>query len=183
MCGASCIFGMTGDFALPPFDALFAPERLPVHTLAHEAARVAKRLAATKRPLPMVGVEVRRCGLEERVAELARRLRGPVAISFTGRSLMAGTPVRPVKPSPGLVGDPRIVRPVEESDALLQFGVILDIEFRGEHRPARSAAGGPRLRPAGARCAPHRPRRAARGLRRGPKARPAAATPAEEDAA
>jgi indolepyruvate decarboxylase len=40
-------------------------------------------------PVLMVGVEVRRFGLEEKVAELARRLGLPVVTSFMGRGLLA----------------------------------------------------------------------------------------------
>ena len=68
-----------------------APQATPVDAerLAACSAELLSRLMAAERPLLMVGVEVRRYALEERVAELARRLRIPVVTSFMGRGLLA----------------------------------------------------------------------------------------------
>ena len=89
------------------------------------ADEVMERLARAQRPVLMVGVEVRRFGLEARVAELARRLHVPVVTSFMGRGLLAGSDVPVAGTYLGLTAHPEVGRPVEESDCLLLFGVIV----------------------------------------------------------
>lgn len=89
------------------------------------ADEVMERLARAQRPVMMVGVEVRRFGLEARVAELARRLHVPVVTSFMGRGLLAGSDVPVAGTYLGLTAHPEVGRPVEESDCLLLFGVIV----------------------------------------------------------
>ncbi|MBS0594926.1 MAG: indolepyruvate/phenylpyruvate decarboxylase [Proteobacteria bacterium] len=83
------------------------------------------RLRGASRPVLMAGVEVRRYGLEGRVAELARRLRVPVVTSFMGRGLLSDTAVPPLGTYIGLAGDPALSAQVEGSDALLLLGVIV----------------------------------------------------------
>ncbi len=102
-----------------------APVPCDPEAVADCAEEILGRLMRARRPVLMVGVEVRRYRLEARVAELARRLRVPVVTSFMGRGLMAGTEVVPVGTYLGLAGDPRISKLVEDSDGLLLFGVIL----------------------------------------------------------
>jgi len=89
------------------------------------ADEIMERLARAQRPVMMVGVEVRRFGLEARVAELARRLHVPVVTSFMGRGLLAGSDVPVAGTYLGLTAHPEVGRPVEESDCLLLFGVIV----------------------------------------------------------
>ena len=83
------------------------------------------RLRAASRPLLMAGVEVRRFGLESRVAELARRLALPVVTSFMGRGLLSehDAPLRGTYL--GLAGDADLSAQVESSDGLLLLGVIV----------------------------------------------------------
>jgi len=89
------------------------------------ADELLSRLRAAHRPMLMVGVEVRRYALEDRVAELARRLRIPVVTSFMGRGLLAHADVPLIGTYLGLAGDPRVSAQVEQSDALLLLGVIV----------------------------------------------------------
>lgn len=83
------------------------------------------RLRGARRPLLMVGVEVRRYGLEARVAELARRLAIPVVTSFMGRGLLTETAAPLLGTYLGLAGDPDLSAQVEDSDGLLLLGVIV----------------------------------------------------------
>ena len=83
------------------------------------------RLRGAQRPLRMVGVEVRRYGLEARVAELARRLAIPVVTSFMGRGLLTDTEAPLLGTYLGLAGDPELSAQVEDSDGLLLLGVIV----------------------------------------------------------
>lgn len=82
-------------------------------------------LRAARHPMLMAGVEVRRYGLESRVAELARGLDIPVVTSFMGRGLLADSNAPLRGTYLGLAGDPDISADVENSDALLLLGVIV----------------------------------------------------------
>ncbi|MDP1647021.1 MAG: indolepyruvate/phenylpyruvate decarboxylase [Rubrivivax sp.] len=93
--------------------------------LAACADELLARLSAAERPVLMVGVEVRRYGLESSVAELARRLAIPVVTSFMGRGLLAHAEVPLVGTYIGLAGDPAVSEQVEHSDGLLLLGVIV----------------------------------------------------------
>jgi indolepyruvate decarboxylase len=89
------------------------------------AAEVLDRLAAARRPVMMVGVEVRRFGLEARVARLARLLGIPVVTSFMGRGLLTGAEAPLAGTYLGAAGDAAVSSLVEESDGLLLLGVIV----------------------------------------------------------
>jgi indolepyruvate decarboxylase len=83
------------------------------------------RLAQAASPVLMVDVEVRRFGLEERVAELARRLALPVVTCLMGRGLLTSADAPLLGTYMGLAGAPELTRLVEDSDALVLLGVIL----------------------------------------------------------
>lgn len=76
-------------------------------------------------PVLMAGVEVRRHGVEAKVAELANRLGIPVVTSFMGRGLLAGHDAPLLGTYMGVAGDASITELVESSDALVLLGVIL----------------------------------------------------------
>jgi indolepyruvate decarboxylase len=88
------------------------------------------RLASARSPVLMAGVEVRRFGLEDRVAELSRRLGLPVVTSFMGRGLLAHADAPLVGTYMGVAGTPEITRLVEDSDGLLLLGeIVCDTNF------------------------------------------------------
>jgi indolepyruvate decarboxylase len=131
---SSCLAQSRPVYLELPRDRVFEPcvpvQRLPEPEFDPEAVaacaeEVMARLGRAVRPVMMVGVEVRRYGLEARVAELARRLHVPVVTSFMGRGLLAGSDVPVVGTYLGLTAHPEVGRPVEESDCLLLFGVIV----------------------------------------------------------
>lgn len=104
-------------------DRVFAPA--DEEAVAACADELLARLATARRPMVMIGVEVRRYGLESQVAELARRLRLPVVTTFMGRGLLADQPASLRGTYLGLAGDPQLTEEVETADALLLFGVIV----------------------------------------------------------
>ncbi len=104
----------------PPVPWPFDPE-----AVAACADAVLDRLAAARKPVLLVDVEIRRFGLEAEVAELARRLAIPVVTSFMGRGLLSEADAPVVGTYLGLAGDPAIAELVEGSDGLLLLGVIL----------------------------------------------------------
>jgi indolepyruvate decarboxylase len=112
------------------FDECGSVPRLPESPFDAEAVsacadEIMQRIEAAARPVLMVGVEVRRFGIEARVAELARHLHVPVVTSFMGRGLLAGSQVPVLGTYLGLTAHPDVGRPVEESDCLLMFGVTM----------------------------------------------------------
>ena len=91
--------------------------------LAEVAGEILARLRAARRPCILVDVEIRRYGVEAKVAALATRLGVPVVSTFMGRGLLAGHAVRGTYL--GAAGQPAITELVEGSDGLLLLGVIL----------------------------------------------------------
>jgi indolepyruvate decarboxylase len=83
------------------------------------------RLGSARAPVLMVGVEVRRYGLEDKVAALAGKLGLPVVTSLMGRGLLADTATPPLGTYLGMAGSPEITGRVEHSDALFLLGVIV----------------------------------------------------------
>ncbi len=93
--------------------------------LAECAEEVLARLARAERPVLLVDVELRRYGVEEKVAALAQRLGIPVVTTFMGRGLLAAHPALVRGTYLGAAGDAAVTSLVEDSDALLLLGVIL----------------------------------------------------------
>ncbi len=89
------------------------------------ADEIMARLAKAERPVVMVDVEVRRYGLEGKVAELTQRLGIPVVTTFMGRGLLSTTGAPLAGTYLGVAGDPAVTELVEGSDGLLLLGVIL----------------------------------------------------------
>jgi len=89
------------------------------------ADEILGRLSRASDPVLLVGVEIRRYGIEDRVAELARRLDLPIVTTFMGRGLLADNDPPPLGTYLGVAGEPAITGLVEGSDGLLMLGVIL----------------------------------------------------------
>jgi len=89
------------------------------------AAEILNRLREATAPAILVGVEVRRHGLETEVAALCRKLGLPVATSFMGRGLLARQNVPLAGAYLGSAGSRTAARLVEGSDCLLMLGVIV----------------------------------------------------------
>jgi indolepyruvate decarboxylase len=102
------------------------PPEADAQAMAACADELLQRLRAARHPVLMVGVEVRRYGLEDKVAELARRLAIPVVTSFMGRGLLAGQAGVDLHGTYlGLAGCQDLAAMVENSDGLLLLGVIV----------------------------------------------------------
>lgn len=88
------------------------------------------RLSQAKSAVVMAGVEVRRYGLEEKVAQLTRRLGLPVVTSFMSRGLLAEHDAPLVGTYMGVAGFPEVTQLVENSDGLFLLGeIICDTNF------------------------------------------------------
>lgn len=83
------------------------------------------RLRAASAPAMMVGVEIKRYGIEPKVAQLAKLLDIPVVTSFMGRGLLSQSDTKVLGTYLGMAGAPDITELVENSDALLLLGVII----------------------------------------------------------
>ncbi len=102
-----------------------APSPVDPDAVEAAAAEVLARLSTARSPVLMVDAEVRRYGIEAKVAELATRLEIPVVTTFMGRGLLADAPNPPMGTYIGVAGQPEITELVESSDALFLLGVIL----------------------------------------------------------
>ncbi|MES2017612.1 MAG: indolepyruvate/phenylpyruvate decarboxylase [Pseudomonadota bacterium] len=83
------------------------------------------RLHAARAPVLMVGVEIRRFCIEEKVARLAHLMRLPVVTTFMGRGLLADCDAPLLGTYLGVAGPAAVTRAVEDSDALLMLGAII----------------------------------------------------------
>lgn len=101
------------------------PTSIDSEAVAECADEVLARLKAANAPSLMVGVEIRRYGVEAKVAELASRLSLPAVTSFMGRGLLADPEAPLIGTYMGLAGDPEVSSLVEGSDALLLLGVLV----------------------------------------------------------
>lgn len=98
--------------------------------LAACVEEILARLGQARSPVLMAGVEVRRFGLEDKVALLARRLGLPVVTSFMGRGLLADQDAPLVGTYMGVAGLPAVTQLVEGSDGLFLLGeIICDTNF------------------------------------------------------
>jgi indolepyruvate decarboxylase len=103
--------------------------------LAECADEILERIEKAAAPVAVVDVEIRRYGVEEAIAALARKLNLPVVTTFMGRGLLeqqddvvAGTYF-------GAAGDPAITRLVDDADLVLMLGVIFsDTNFALSNR-------------------------------------------------
>jgi indolepyruvate decarboxylase len=108
-------------------EAPFAPDQDALNACVDE---ILERLALARSPVLMAGVEVRRYGLEDKVAALSRRLGLPVVTSFMGRGLLADQDAPLVGTYMGVAGFPEVTQLVESSDGLFLLGeIICDTNF------------------------------------------------------
>jgi indolepyruvate decarboxylase len=103
--------------------------------LAECAEEILAKLARAKSAAIIVDVEIRRYGIEDRVAALARKLGLPVVTTFMGRGLLDGAPDVLSGTYLGAAGEAAVTDLVERADVLLLLGVILsDTNFALSHR-------------------------------------------------
>ncbi|MFQ5660717.1 MAG: indolepyruvate/phenylpyruvate decarboxylase [Gammaproteobacteria bacterium] len=108
--------------SIPILSTTFTPDTDALSACADE---IINRLSEARSPVLMVGVEIRRYGLEYDVTELSKRLCIPIVTTFMGRGLLAGQDVPLRGTYMAMAGDPDVTGMVENSDALILLGVIL----------------------------------------------------------
>ena len=105
------------------------PSAFSADAVAECADEWMARIQAAQRPVLVVDVEVRRFGIEARVAELARRLQLPVLTTFMGRGLLAddgvNSGVQLHGTYLGVAGAPETSALLDESDLPVMLGAIL----------------------------------------------------------
>jgi len=105
------------------------PSAFSADAVAECADEWMARIQAAKRPVLVVDVEVRRFGIEARVAELARRLQLPVLTTFMGRGLLAedgvNSGVQLHGTYLGVAGAPETSALLDDSDLPVMLGAIL----------------------------------------------------------
>ena len=115
------------DMVSAPCEDIVAspPQSIDTDALAACADEILARLGSARSPVIMAGVEVRRFGLETKIAELATRMGVPVVTSLLGRGLLADAKAPLFGTYLGVAGAPEVTALVEDSDALLLLGVII----------------------------------------------------------
>ncbi len=108
--------------AIPPPLAATEVDKDALNACTDEIIAILEQAAS---PVLMVGVEIRRYGLEQAVTELSQKLGIPVATTFMGRGLLAGQAVDLKGTYMGVAGEPELTRLVESSDGLFLLGVLL----------------------------------------------------------
>ncbi|OMH39762.1 indolepyruvate/phenylpyruvate decarboxylase [Motiliproteus sp. MSK22-1] len=86
---------------------------------------IMQQIEGSHSPVLVVGVEIRRFGIEEQTAELAKRLGIPVVTTLMGRGLLSDKDVNMLGTYLGVAGDPDLTQLVENSDAPILLGVTL----------------------------------------------------------
>jgi indolepyruvate decarboxylase len=103
--------------------------------LAECADEILARIAGAASPVIVVDVEIRRYGIEDHVAKLARKLGLPVVTTFMGRGLLEAASDVVAGTYLGAAGDPAVTKLVEDADLVLLLGVILsDTNFALSNR-------------------------------------------------
>lgn len=97
-------------------------DRDAARACAEEAMELLSKADA---PALLLGVEIRRYGLEDRVSELALKLRIPTATTFMSRGILADDDSPTIGTYLGLAGDEDVRQTIERSDGLALLGVIL----------------------------------------------------------
>ena len=93
--------------------------------LAACSQEILENIQKATSPVMMVGVEIRRYGLEDAVMELCQKLDIPVVTTFMGRGLLAEKDVALKGTYMGRAGDANVTGLVENSDGLVLLGVLL----------------------------------------------------------
>ena len=120
------------DMVAVPCEAVptLAPMHVDSDALDACVDEILQRLARARAPVLMAGVEVRRYGIEHKVAQLSRRLGLPVVTSFMGRGLLADQDAPLIGTYMGVAGLPEVTQLVESSDGLFLLGeIICDTNF------------------------------------------------------
>jgi indolepyruvate decarboxylase len=128
---------MPRDMAEVPCAPVRRRDPPPVDKVAVDACarEVLDRIDCARSPVLMVGIEVRRYGLEEKVADFARRLGIPAVTGLMGRGMLAQKGAPLLGTYLGVAGDPELTRLVEESDGLLLLGeIVSDTHFATSER-------------------------------------------------
>ncbi len=89
------------------------------------ANEISLRIATSKMPVILVGVEVDRLYLKNHVSQLAKKLNIPVVSEFLARDIMPIDDPYYFGTYLGLAGNQAARKLVEESDCLLMFGVLI----------------------------------------------------------
>ena len=100
-------------------------KRTDSEALAEAMGETLEMLHRAKSPVMLVGVEVRRFGLQQQVVEIAEKLGVPVCATMLGKSVFPEGHPQYVGVYNGEAGNPYARNLVEESDCLLMLGVFM----------------------------------------------------------
>jgi indolepyruvate decarboxylase len=111
------------------------PRHAAADALAECVEEILARIARAAAPVIVVDVEIRRYGVEDAIASLARKLGIPLVTTFMGRGLLENAGDVVAGTYLGAAGDPAVTKLVEDADLVLMLGVILsDTNFALSNR-------------------------------------------------
>jgi indolepyruvate decarboxylase len=111
------------------------PRPADTDALAECVDEILGRIGRASAPVIVVDVEIRRYGVEDQIAALARKLNIPLVTTFMGRGLLDNAADVVAGTYLGAAGDPAVTRLVEDADLMLMLGVILsDTNFALSNR-------------------------------------------------
>lgn len=112
------------DIAEGTVRSVFTPERDPV-ALTEAIQEITAKIARSRSPVILAGIEIMRLGVREQLIRLAERLDLPVATSFMGKAVFPEHHQNFIGTYMGAAGHPYARRMVEGSDCLLMLGAWL----------------------------------------------------------
>lgn len=112
------------DIAEGTARSAFTPERDPV-ALTEAIQEITTKIARSRSPVILAGIEIMRLGVRDQLIRLAERLDVPVATSFMGKAVFPEHHRNFIGTYMGAAGHPYARRMVEESDCLLMLGAWL----------------------------------------------------------
>jgi len=112
------------EITIPPnFEEI--ESKVDLGAVDEAAQEIVERLINSQHPVVIVGVEVRRFDLQDKVVQLAERLQVPVASSFLGRGVFPSLHPQFIGTYLGTVSPQPLRRFVEHSDCILLLGELV----------------------------------------------------------
>ena len=93
--------------------------------LAEAVEEAAKRIENAKQPMLLLGVEIHRFSLQDKVLKLAEEAGLPMAATMLGKGVVAETHPQYMGLYEGALGEPQVTKYVEESDCVVMLGTFM----------------------------------------------------------
>jgi len=109
--------------AMPPYE--LPATRSDSRSLAEAVEEAARRIEKARQPVLLLGVEVHRFGLQDRVIQLAEQAGIPMAATMLGKGVVAETHPLYMGLYEGALGREAVTKYVESSDCVVMLGTFM----------------------------------------------------------